>query len=397
MIDNLKAPRKRTCVFAMLFALLAIGACGDKKAETEEAAPVATEAAEGEEHEAEVVLLDSTALRISNISVASVAFTTAMGLRVTGTITYDANRVSHVGPRIDGRIVRVAADVGSRVGAGQTLAILESPQIGELRVTQREAAALLRIARENYAREQRLEQQGISSRKELLDARADLSRAEASVESAIERLRVMGATGQGSGGQYALTAPFGGIIVARDANLGEMASPSDQLFTVANLTRVWIELDIYERDLSRVRPGQSVQVTTTAYGARTFPGRIVYVGAIVDPEKRTVRARVEIPNANGALRPGMFATARIEVGGAGEPTVTVPQSAIQELEGRKVVFIQGTRAGEFLPVPIVTGETTDDGKVVVVSGLKAGDRIVVSGAFALRSELAKGEIGEHGH
>jgi len=261
---------------------------------------------------------------------------------------------------------------------------------------EREAESLVQIARENYQREERLEQQGISSRKELLDAAAELRRQEAALQSARERLRVLGA-GHGDGGQYALTSPFAGVVVAREASLGEMASPADQIFTVANLSRLWIELDIYERDLSRVTIGQTVAVSTAAYPSRVFPGRIVYVGDVLDPQKRTVRARVEIPNDDRALKPGMFASALIQVGGTGTPVVVVPQAAVQELEGRQVVFVPGDRPGEFAARTVEVGEQADNGRVVIIAGLEAGDSIVTSGAFALRSELAEGEIGDHGH
>src|SRR5690606_7085387 len=158
-----------------------------------------------------------------------------------------------------------------------------------------------------------------------------------------------------------------------------------------------IELDIYERDLSRVAVGQPVAVTTAAYPGRTFPGRIVYLGDVLDPERRTVRARVEIPNTGRALKPGMFAKATIQVGGGGAPLVVVPQDAVQEIDGRQVVFVPGERAGEFRPVPVEVGQSLDGGRVAVLSGLAPGSRLVVSGAFLLKSELAKGEIGEHGH
>ena len=227
-------------------------------------------------------------------------------------------------------------------------------------------------------------------------AEADLRRAEAALNGAHDRLAVLGA-GDGEGGQYALTSPFAGVVVARDASLGEMASPSDQLFTVADLTRLWIELDIYERDLSRVAQGQAVDVTTGAYPGRTFPGRIVYVGDIVDPEKRTVRARVEIPNADMSLKPGMFANALIRIGGEGPPVPAVPREAVQEVEGRTVVFVPGSRPGEFRAQPVQVGQPTEDGMVLVQSGIGLGDQVVTTGAFALRSELAEGEIGEAGH
>ena len=385
--------------FALLLVLLM--GCGDA-APTQDGEAGSAEAgaagAGGEDHEGEkdVVTLDTAAVAVSGIRVQPVDTVSTTGLAVTGAITYDANRVSHIGSRTDGRIVTLRADVGERVRVGQTLAVLESPEVGQTRAEEHEAEALLAIAQENYAREQRLEQQGISSRKELLDARADLRRAEAAHRSARERLRVLGA-GNGTGSQFAVTAPFGGVIVQRDASRGEMATPADQLFTVADLSRVWIELNIFERDLSRVSRGQSASVSTAAYPGRSFPGRIVYVGQVVDTVTRTVGARIEVPNADGMLKPGMFATARIEVGGGGGPVAVVPQDAVQELEGRPVVFIPGDRPGEFRAQPVEIGEQADSGRVIVRSGLKPGDRVVVSGAFTLRSELAKGEIGEHGH
>lgn len=379
-------------VAALILTLFVAGACGDDSAEG-----AAAENGEAEEEHAgggDVVRLDSLAMM--NIALVPVEMVRTTGLPVTGTITYDANRVSHIGPRIDGRIVQLAADVGQPVRGGQALAILESPEVGQIRADETEAEALMLIARENYDRERRLEEQGISSRKELLDALAELRRAEASLNSARQRLQVLGA-GQGEGARYALTAPFAGVVVAREASLGEMASPADQLFTVADLARVWIEFDVYERDLSRVAPGQTVDVTTAAYPGRTFPAQIVYVGDIVDPEKQTVRARVEIPNAGGVLKPGMFATALIRVGGGGTPVIAVPKEAVQEVEGRQVVFVPGDAPGEFRAQPVRVGEATDNGRVLILSGLPAGARVVTTGAFDLRSELAAGEISDAGH
>lgn len=387
----------------LLIGAFTLGACNRGDAEPSEGAEGAPataeggESAAGDDHEGEeVVVLDTAALRLGGIEVGTVEAITTSGLPVTGAITYDANLVSHVGSRTNGRIVAVRADLGARVRRGQVLAVLESPDVGQLRAEEREAEQLVEIARENYAREQRLAEQGISSRKELLDAEAQLRRNEAALESAEARLGVLGA-GHGTGSEFGVVAPFAGTVVARDASLGEMAERTDTLFTVADLSRLWIELDIFERDLARVRVGQSVAVTTTAYPGRTFPGRIVYIGDVLDAAKRTVRARVEIPNPNGALKPGMFATATIQVGGGGPALAVVPQDALQEFEGRRVVFVPGDRPGEFRPIPVEVGETIDGNRVIILSGLAPGSRIVTAGAFALRSELSKGEIGEHGH
>jgi cobalt-zinc-cadmium efflux system membrane fusion protein len=380
----------------MLFvSALTLSACGagDER-------PAASDAAVEDDHanETNVVVLDTAAMRLGGIVVSAVDSITTSALSVTGSITFDADRVSHVGSRADGRIVTVQADLGALVQRGQALAILESVEVGQIRAEEREAEALLTIAQENYAREQRLAAQGISSRKELLEAEATLRRAEAALRSAEDRLEVLGAAhDHAAGGRFSLVAPFAGVVVARDASLGEMAMPADTLFTVADLSELWIVLDIFERDLSHVKRGQSVSVMVTAYPGRSFPGRIVYVGAVLDPVKRTVRARVEIPNRDGALKPGMFATANIQVGGGGPAVAVLPLDAIQVVEGQRGVFVPGDARGEFRFVSVEVGESVAGNRVVIRSGIKPGDRVVSAGGFALRSELSKGEIGEHGH
>jgi cobalt-zinc-cadmium efflux system membrane fusion protein len=173
--------------------------------------------------------------------------------------------------------------------------------------------------------------------------------------------------------------------------------PSDQLFTVADLSRLWIELDVYERDLVRVREGQDVQVTTAAWPERTSRGTIVYVGDILDAERMTVRARVEVENDDEALKPGMFATARIRVAEDGPGVLAVPGDAVQTVDGSTVVWVPGDEPGEFLVRPVQIGRDLPAGLVEITAGLAAGDRLVVEGAFTLKSELAKGEFGGHGH
>lgn len=396
--------RARSAILlASVLAGIALSGCGSRDAESSDsleagaASGVHTEdSTAGEDHEGEELVLDTTAIRLGGIQVAAAESVSTTGLSVTGTIAYDANRVSHIGSRTNGRIVAMRADLGARVRRGQVLALLESAEVGQIRAEERQAEELVQIARENYAREQRLAEQGISSRKELLDAEAELRRNEAALRSAETQLRVLGA-GHGTGGQFGVAAPFAGIVVARDASLGEMAEPTDTLFTVADLSHLWIELDVFERDLARVRAGQPVEITVTAYPGRTFPGKIVYVGDVLDPAKRTVRARVEIVNSDGVLKPGMFATASIQTGAGGPAVAVVPLDAIQDFEGRKVVFVPGDKPGEFRPVPVELGATLDGDRVIIRSGLAPGNHVVTSGAFALRSELGRDEVGEHGH
>lgn len=376
----------------LLLSLLLVGCGGSAEAP----------GAEGEHEEAAAegamtVHLDPVVLALSDVVVGNAELVSAGGLQVTGRITYDQNRVSHIGPKTQGRVTELMVQEGSRVRGEQVLAHLESPEVGAIRAELHEAEELQAIARENFEREQRLEAQGISSRRELLDAEAELRRVQARLRSAQERLRVLGADFHGEGGHFDVTSPFDGVVVERHGGRGEVVGPQDQLFTVADLSRLWVELDIYERDLSRAREGQGVQVTTSAWSERVFPGEIVYVGDILDAERRTVRARVEVENRDEALKPGMFATAHIQAGELEPRVPAVPRDAVQTVEGSTVVWVPGEEPGAFMVRLVERGRELPGGLVEIVRGLEPGEAVVIQGAFTLKSELAKGEFGGHGH
>lgn len=374
---------------SMLGAMLLVaGGCTSPDAHVEDEAEAPGGAPE--------VHLDADALALSDIELGVALEARSGGLRVTGAIGYDQNRISHVGPKTEGRVEELRAELGSRVNNGQVLAHLESPEVGTTRAELTEAEALLDIARENFERETRLEAQGISSRRDVLGAEAELRTVEARLRSAEERLRILGVASHGDGGHFDVTAPYDGVVVERHAGRGEVVGPADQLFTIADLSRLWIELDIFERDLADVREGQEVDVTTAAWPGRTFPARIVYVADVLDARARTVRARVELDNADGALKPGMFATALIHTD-EGHTVVAVPRDAVQNVEGADVVWVPGDEPGAFVARPVLMGEELPGGLVELTAGLAAGDAVVVAGAFTLKAELAKGEFGGHGH
>jgi cobalt-zinc-cadmium efflux system membrane fusion protein len=210
--------------------------------------------------------------------------------------------VSHLGPRTEGYATEILADLGAEVEPGDLLAVLESPEVGAVRADLTESRTVLEIAEENYARIVRLEAQGITSRRDVLDAQADLRRAEAALLRAEQELAALGAT-EGEGADFFVRAPFAGVVVERHAVRGEVVGPTDRMFTVAELDHLWIELDIYERDLSRVAVGQRVVVMAPAVPAKSFEGEVAYLAGILDPVRRTVDARVNVANPARDLRP----------------------------------------------------------------------------------------------
>lgn len=340
-----------------------------------------------------VVTLDSTGQRLAGIELFTVTSGGTGELVANGSITYDANRVSVVSPHIDGRVVSVRADLGQNVQRGAILAVLESPEIGQMRGDLERAAANSDIARRNFEREKRLFEQQITPQKEMLEAEAAYRTAEADRRSAIARLGSIGASGagHGSGASFGLVAPVPGTVVERNASPGQTVGPSVSLFTVADLRSLWITVDIYEGDLARVRQGAPAVVTVPAFANEKFSGKVTYAGGVIDPDSRTFKVRVEVSNVGLRLRPGMFAQVRIPtVSSAPEPGhVSIPEAAVQEIDGSSVVFVAAMPAGTYIARKVTLGARPSEGVVTITSGLSQGERVAVKGAFQLSSELSK--------
>ena len=378
----------------LLLVLWAFTRNSDRVAHAE--AESAAEADEKESRLDTVVTIDSAAQRFIGITLAPATEAAAEALVANGTITYDANRASVVAPRAEGRVLAVRGDLGQHVAAGSVLAVLESPEVGQTQGEWERARAELELARQNYEREKRLFEQSISSRKELLEAESAFRSAQADFNSAATRLRAFGAATDASG-TFHLLAPIAGTIVDRAAMPGQIAGPSTVMFTIADMRRLWIAVDVYEMDAARVRSGARAWVMPRAMPGERFAGRVSFAGAIVDTVSRTVKVRVDIDNANLRLKPGMFAQVQFDVPAATRGVIVVPESAVQDVNGKPVVFVPGAAPGQFVTREVSVGPRRPGGLVAVVSGLQLGERVVARGAFQLKSELLKATFGDDDH
>lgn len=317
-------------------------------------------------------------------------------LQVTATIRPDQDRLARVAPRIEGRITSAPAKLGDRVRAGQMLATLDSVDVAEAHAAWTQAQAELRIAEADFKRAESLNAEEIIPRKDFLRAQADRDKAAASVRNAADRLRLLGgaqaASGSGVAG-FAVTAPFAGTVIEKKVTLGELGSPSEAMFTIADLSRVWIQADLPEAALAKVRIGANAKVTVPAYPGETFSGRVSHIGAMLDKDTRTIAARIEVANADGRLKPEMFATATIEAGGDKRDVIALPDAAVVLLEGKPTVFVY--EQGAYAAREVEPGERVG-GRTVLKSGLKAGDQVVTAGAYALKARKLKSQLG-HGH
>ena len=376
----------------MLFLIVFIGG-RNGPASTEKAPPIANSAGNDS-----LVALDSAALRLVGIEMTPAKASGSGGLIANGTITFDANHVSLIAPRAEGRVVSVLADLGQQVRAGSALAFLESADVGQVRGEVARARANLDGARATYEREKRLFEQSVSSQKDMLDAQAAYRSVDADYNAAVARLGSLGATA-GAGATYSLVTPIRGTVVERNATPGQIAGPTMSLFTVADLSRVWITVDLYEADANRVHSGTAAFVSPRSLPGEIFPARVTFAGGVVDTTTHTVKLRLEVSNPTRRLRPGMFAEVRFETimktsDTTGRTGVVVPEDAVQDVNGRSVVFVPGGAPGKFIARPVTVSGTAIGRMVTVTSGLRSGEQVVVKGAFQLKAELTKGSFGK---
>lgn len=322
-------------------------------------------------------------------------------ISATGKVEANADRIAHVSPRISGKIVAVRASLGDSVAAGQALATLDSVELGEALGRYRQSKTKLALAQSNMERIKTLVEKKIAARKDILQAETDFKTAQTELHTDEERLSLYGVSTsdlKGEGHKKPLLpvrSPIGGIITEKHAIVGELSDPSKSLYTVADLSSVWVLVDINEKDLAKVRKGQAAIVTVGAFPDLKLKGRITYIADLVDEATRTVKARIAVANPGRKLKPEMFATVELALPSDTPPVLAVSEDAFQELEGKKVLFVTDNGT-EFEPRKVELGRTSG-GMAEVVSGLKEGERYAVKGAFLLKSELQKGELGEHGH
>jgi cobalt-zinc-cadmium efflux system membrane fusion protein len=315
---------------------------------------------------------------------------------VTATIHPDADKLARVAPRIEGRITSAPAKLGDQVKAGQALATLDSVDVGEAQSAWVQAQSELRIAEGDLKRAEQLAADEIIARKDLVRAQSDRDKAAASLRAAADRLRVLGGNPGASGGRasgFTVTAPFAGTIIEKKATLGDLASPSEAMFTIADLGRVWIHADLPEALLAKVRIGANATVAVPAYPGENFAGRVDHIGAVLSKDTRTVAARIAVSNADGRLKPEMFASATIEVAGDKREVLSLPDAAVVLMQGQPTVFVYEQGAYE---MRVIEPGDRVGGRTTIKAGIKPGEQIVTAGAYALKARKLKSQLG-HGH
>jgi len=297
--------------------------------------------------------------------------------------------VSHAFP---GRVAEVHVNIGDWVEKDQALVTLESNAVGDARSEFYKAKADLELAEINLAREKRLSESGIGIQKNYVAAETEHKIAESNAEAAEKKLHVLGFTEEQVreiaethqvNSTVTLYAPIAGKVVAIEAVLGAFVDQSTEMLTIIDPTLLWVDAEIYEKDLAKVRIGQEVEITVPAYPDEVFRGKLSYIGDVVDEDTRTITVRAEVENGDQRLKPGMFADICILLNG-GEQALVVPTAAVLEERDQKIVFVQHEDA--FVCREVQTGVVNGDYQQIV-AGLAPNEQVVIQGNHELKSKL----------
>jgi cobalt-zinc-cadmium efflux system membrane fusion protein len=313
----------------------------------------------------------------------------------TGKVTFDDLRVSHVLSPVSGRVTRILVQPGERVKKDQPLAVILSPDLGQAFSDLAKAQADVAAAEKEFRRQKGLYANGAVSQKDYEAARASRDKTRAELERAERKVHLLARDSvDGDGQEYSLKSPIDGEVVTRTVNPGTEVQgtlgggTAVELFTIGELDRVWVLADVFEMDLGKVHNGAAVSVKVVAYPERAFEGHVEWVAGSLDAATRTAKVRISVDNRERLLKPEMYASVAISVGG--RQALAIPRSALLRLGEQTIVFKQIGSAPDgrlkFERIPVTVEQEGGDW-LPVTRGLQPGDRIVTSGGILLLGML----------
>lgn len=393
-----RTARPASLVLALALAgltTLTLTGCGKE----EPAAAVAAADTKAELDPMEVVV---SAEMATNFKTAAVTLAEVASVQeVAGRIEANERKVTRIGAAVTGRVTEVLAETGDRVKAGQTLARVASPELTTAQLAYMRASATATLAERSVERARQLIAADVIGSAELLRRESEVQIARAELRAAGDQLKLMGLSADALSSlrakgnvapNAAITASAAGIVIERQVSQGQVAQPGDPLFTVADLSNVWVVGALPEQIARSVQTGQNVQIDVPALGLTVeeapISGKIIYVGDTVSPETRTVTIRTQVDNKDLALKPQMLATMKIQ--GAMEKTLAIPAQAVVRENDKDHVYVKKAE-NHYRLTPVELGAASG-GLRPVVKGLSEGTQIVVEGAFHLNNERKRAEL-----
>ena len=321
----------------------------------------------------------------------------ADSLRLSARVELDQRHVARIGASVTGRVTDIKAELGQAVKKGELLALLNSSELGKAQSEFLKAGSQVNLRRLVVQRAERLVQSGVIAEAELQDRQAVLNEAEVDLQAARDALRVMGMSTvdlenlseeRTIHSNSPVTSSIAGTVIERHVTLGQVVQPTDSLYTVADLSQLWLVAQVPEQQAQWAREGDQVQAEIPALPEMEIRGSLIYVADMVDPDTRTVTVRMALANPLKLLKPQMLATLKITK--PGSQALVAPEQAIVREHDQDYVFVQ-IAPTRFEMRAVRLGREESAGRLVL-EGLKSGERIVANGAFHLNNERLRGAL-----
>lgn len=308
-------------------------------------------------------------------------------LQLSGEVSYDENKVFKVYPRSSGQVLQCNLTLGDKVTAGQTLAVIKSADVAGDYADVSSADADITIAKREMDNQESLYKSGIASEREYNDAKEDYEKALAAKRKISSQIEINGGKGATASGTYILTAPIGGYVVEKNVNQGDFIRPDmgTNLFTISDLKDVWIWANVFEADISKVKEGTAVEVSTLAYPDKIYKGKIDKLSEVLDPTNKALKVRIKLDNPDLLLKPEMFAKVTVD-DVQGEQAVCVPTSALIEQNGKTFVVVYNSRSD--MKIAEVDVKKTSGNRTFINSGVSPGEKVITENELLVFQQLS---------
>ena len=360
-----------------------------------------------EEEHTEVVNLSTDAIKQIGLETETVILQPFTGyLSIPAKVITNQDNEAQIGSLVQGRVHKVLVKVGDYVKAGQVLMTVEGLDVGEIKAGFLIAKAALDFTKANYERQKKLFDEKIGSQKSLLESQAEYEKALAEYKAEDKKIHSVGLSDEDvtdgnksedhTSGTLPIKSSINGIVVERNVVIGQLVDATTNAFKVINTNTVWVDGQIYEKDITKINQKTNALFTSATYQNEKFNGRIIYIGQTVDEQSRTITIRGEFSNTNNKLKPQMFGDLKIPVG-ANAKAMMIPEESVVKEAGQEYVFVQTSdsttpNGGQVFEKRIVITGISVDNWLEIKEGLREGEKVVSKGVFYLKSELKKEEI-----
>ncbi len=377
-------------ITASILAFVLFG-CG-RKDETKEK--------ENHNEHSEVVKLSTESIKQIELETETVALQPFTGyITIPANVKTNQDNEAQIGSLVQGRVHKVYVKVGDFVTAGHVLMTVEGLDIGEIKAGYLIAKAAFDYTKANYERQKRLFDEKIGSQKALLESQAEYEKALAEYKAEDRKIHSVGLSDEDvtngkmseehTSGTLPIKSSINGIVVERNVVIGQLVDATTNAFKVINTKNIWIDGQIYEKDIMKLNKKTNALFTTATYRNEKFNGRIIYIGQTVDEHSRTITVRGEFSNSNNKLKPQMFGELKIPVS-VNTKAIMIPDESVVKEAGQEYVFVQ-TNDTIFEQRKVIAGVSVDN-RIEIKEGLKEGEKVASKGVFYLKSELKKEEI-----